>query len=139
MAESLISLCPFFLDIIQHQTNNGTIISSIDQSKLQQYPKMSTLRSVEADAGRISPSGPVSDDKLEPCPEVDVGKLMYKPQDRGVKALPKFVNGPVIASVPTKTPPLQIKRPAPRPQTCQKEGKLLAVYWKQNCPKFIVT
>ncbi|XP_054551869.1 oligophrenin-1 [Talpa occidentalis] len=109
-------------DEIQHQTPNGTITSSIETPKPPQYPKLSIQRSGEADAGRKSPSRPVSDGKLESCPEVDVGKLMSKLQDGGTKSIPKATNGPVPGSGPTKAPSFHIKRPAPRPLAHQKEG-----------------
>nr|XP_055193733.1 oligophrenin-1 isoform X2 [Nyctereutes procyonoides] len=110
-------------DDIQHQTPNGIITSSIEPSKLPQHPKLPFQRSGETDTGRKSPSiRPVSDGKLESCPEVDVGKLVSRLQDRGTKAIPKATNGPVTGSGPTKTPSFHIKRPAPRPLAHHKEG-----------------
>uniref|UniRef100_A0A8C0R3V8 Oligophrenin 1 n=1 Tax=Canis lupus dingo TaxID=286419 RepID=A0A8C0R3V8_CANLU len=95
----------------------------IEPSKLPQHPKLPFQRSGETDTGRKSPSiRPVSDGKLESCPEVDVGKLVSRLQDRGTKAIPKATNGPVTGSGPTKTPSFHIKRPAPRPLTHHKEG-----------------
>ncbi|XP_055986003.1 oligophrenin-1 [Sorex fumeus] len=109
-------------DQTQHHTPNGTISSGIDPFKLPQYPKISTQRSGEPEAGRKSPSRPVPDVKLEPCPEVNVGKLVFKLQDGGTKTLPKATNGPVPGSVPTKVPSLHIKRPAPRLLAYHKDG-----------------
>ncbi|XP_027464318.1 oligophrenin-1 isoform X3 [Zalophus californianus] len=110
-------------DEIQHQTPNGIIASSMEPPKLPQYPKLPIQRSGEADTGRKSPSSrPVSDGKLESCPEVDVGKLVSRLQDGGTKAIPKATNGPVPGSGPTKAPSFHIKRPAPRPLAHHKEG-----------------
>ncbi|XP_045651402.1 oligophrenin-1 isoform X2 [Ursus americanus] len=110
-------------DEIQHQTPNGIISSSIEVPKLPQYPKLPIQRSGEADTGRKSPSSrPVSDGKLESCPEVDVGKLVSRLQDGGTKAIQKATNGPVPGSGPTKAPSFHIKRPAPRPLAHHKEG-----------------
>ncbi|XP_032701470.1 oligophrenin-1 isoform X2 [Lontra canadensis] len=110
-------------DEIQHQTPNGIITSSIEPPRLPQYPKLPIQRSGEADTGRKSPSNwPVSDGKLESCPEVDVGKLVSRLQDGGTKAIPKSTNGPVPGSGPTKVPSFHIKRPAPRPLAHHKEG-----------------
>uniref|UniRef100_A0A7N5J9L8 Oligophrenin 1 n=1 Tax=Ailuropoda melanoleuca TaxID=9646 RepID=A0A7N5J9L8_AILME len=110
-------------DEIQHQTPNGIISSSIEVPKLPQYPKLPIQRSGEADTGRKSPSSrPVSDGKLESCPEVDVGKLVSRLQDGGTKAISKATNGPVPGSGPTKAPSFHIKRPAPRPLAHHKEG-----------------
>lgn len=115
-----------FLDEIQHQTPNGIISSSIEVPKLPQYPKLPIQRSGEADTGRKSPSSrPVSDGKLESCPEVDVGKLVSRLQDGGTKAISKATNGPVPGSGPTKAPSFHIKRPAPRPLAHHKEGTCL--------------
>ncbi|XP_069319685.1 oligophrenin-1 [Eulemur rufifrons] len=109
-------------DEIQHQTPNGTIPGSIEPLKPPQHPKLPIQRSGEADPGRKSPSRPVSDGKLEPCPEVDVGKLVSRLQDGGTKATPKATNGPMPGSGPTKTPSFHIKRPAPRPLAHHKDG-----------------
>ncbi|XP_005401641.1 PREDICTED: oligophrenin-1 [Chinchilla lanigera] len=109
-------------DEIQHQTPNGTIISSVEPPKLPQHLKLPIQRSAEVDPGRKSPSRNVPDGKLEPCPEVDVGKLVSRLQDGGTKATPKTTNGPVPASGPMKTPSLHIKRQAPRPVAHHKEG-----------------
>ncbi|XP_021105508.1 oligophrenin-1 isoform X2 [Heterocephalus glaber] len=109
-------------DEIQHQTLNGTITSSLEPPKLPQHLKLPMSRSGEADPGRKSPSRPVSDGKLDPCPEVDVGKLVSRLQDGGTKATPKTNNGPVPGSGPMKTPSLHIKRQAPRPLAQHKEG-----------------
>lgn len=118
-----------FLDEIQYHMPNGTIISSIEPHKQLQYPKLPIQRSTEADPGRKSPSRPVSDGKLESCPEVDVGKLVSRLQDGGTKTIPKATNGPVPGSGPTKAP-LHIKRPAPRPLAHHKEGKCLGMPWE---------
>nr|XP_045738403.2 oligophrenin-1 [Mirounga angustirostris] len=122
-------LIPFLtLYEIQHQTPNGIIASSMEPPKLPQYPKLPIQRSGEADTGRKSPSSrPVSDGKLESCPEVDVGKLVSRLQDGGTKAIPKATNGPVPGSGPTKAPSFHIKRPAPRPLAHHKEGKCLGI------------
>ncbi|XP_045394859.1 oligophrenin-1 [Lemur catta] len=109
-------------DEMQHQTPNGTIPGSIEPLKPPQHPKLPIQRSGEADPGRKSPSRPVSDGKLEPCPEVDVGKLVSRLQDGGTKATPKATNGPMPGSGPTKTPSFHIKRPAPRPLAHHKDG-----------------
>ncbi|KAM6143424.1 oligophrenin-1 [Erethizon dorsatum] len=109
-------------DELQHQTPNGTIASSLEPPKLPQHLKLPIQRSAEADPGRKSPSRPVPDGKLEPSPEVDVGKLVSRLQDGGTKATPKTTNGPVPASGPMKTPSLHIKRQAPRPLAHHKEG-----------------
>ncbi|KFO29885.1 Oligophrenin-1 [Fukomys damarensis] len=109
-------------DEIQHHTPNGTITSSLEPPKLPQHLKLPMPRSGEADPGRKSPSRPVSDDKLDPCPEVDVGKLLSRLHDGGTKATPKTTNGPVPGSGPMKTPSLHIKRQAPRPLAQHKEG-----------------
>ncbi|XP_053435917.1 oligophrenin-1 [Nycticebus coucang] len=109
-------------DEIQHRTPNGIIPSSIEPLKPLQHPKVPIQRSGEADPGRKSPSRPVLDGKLEPCPELDVGKLVPRLQDGGAKATPKATNGPVSGSGPTKTPSFHIKRPAPRPLVHQKDG-----------------
>ncbi|XP_026949428.1 oligophrenin-1 isoform X2 [Sagmatias obliquidens] len=109
-------------DEIQHRTPNGTIISSIEPTKMPQHPKMPMQRSGEADHGRKSPSRPVSDGKLESCLEVDVGKLVSRLQDGGTKAIPKATNGPVPGHGPTKTSSFHVKRPAPRPLAHHKEG-----------------
>lgn len=116
-----------FLDEIQHRTPNGTIISSIEPTKMPQHPKMPMQRSGEADHGRKSPSRPVSDGKLESCLEVDVGKLVSRLQDGGTKAIPKATNGPVPGHGPTKTSSFHVKRPAPRPLAHHKEGKCLGI------------
>ncbi|XP_072869706.1 oligophrenin-1 isoform X2 [Chlorocebus sabaeus] len=109
-------------DEIQHQTPNGTITGSIETPKPPQHPKLPIQRSGETDPGRKSPSRPISDGKLEPCPEVDVGKLVSRLQDGGTKITPKATNGPMPGSGPTKTPSFHIKRPAPRPLAHHKEG-----------------
>uniref|UniRef100_A0A2K5I729 Oligophrenin 1 n=1 Tax=Colobus angolensis palliatus TaxID=336983 RepID=A0A2K5I729_COLAP len=109
-------------DEIQHQTLNGTLTSSIETPKPPQHPKLPIQRSGETDPGRKSPSRPISDGKLEPCPEVDVGKLVSRLQDGGTKITPKATNGPMPGSGPTKTPSFHIKRPAPRPLAHHKEG-----------------
>uniref|UniRef100_A0A7P0TBH4 Oligophrenin-1 n=1 Tax=Homo sapiens TaxID=9606 RepID=A0A7P0TBH4_HUMAN len=109
-------------DEIQHQTPNGTITSSIEPPKPPQHPKLPIQRSGETDPGRKSPSRPILDGKLEPCPEVDVGKLVSRLQDGGTKITPKATNGPMPGSGPTKTPSFHIKRPAPRPLAHHKEG-----------------
>ncbi|XP_008589417.1 PREDICTED: oligophrenin-1-like, partial [Galeopterus variegatus] len=108
-------------DEIQHQTPNGTITSTTEPPKPSQHPKLPIQRSGEADSGRKSPSRPVSDGKLEPCPEVDVGKFVSRLQDGGSKATPKATNGPVPGSGPTKTTSFHVKRPAPRPLAHHKE------------------
>ncbi|XP_032111721.1 oligophrenin-1 isoform X2 [Cebus imitator] len=109
-------------DEIQRQTPNGMITSSIEPLKPPQHPKLPIQRSGETDPGRKSPSRPISDGKLEPCPEVDVGKLVSRLQDGGTKTTPKATNGPMPGSGPTKTPSFHIKRPAPRPLAHYKEG-----------------
>nr|XP_020017068.1 oligophrenin-1 isoform X1 [Castor canadensis] len=109
-------------DEVQHQTPNGTITSTLEAPKLPQHLKLPIQRSGETDPGRKSPSRPVSDGKLEPCPEVDVGKLVSRLQDGATKATPKATNGPVPGSGPTKNSSFHIKRPAPRPQVHHKEG-----------------
>ncbi|NP_001166568.2 oligophrenin-1 [Cavia porcellus] len=109
-------------DDIQHQTPNGSFISSLEPPKLLQHLKPPIQRNAEADPGRKSPSRLAPDSKLEPCPEVDVGKLVSKLQDGGTKATPKSTNGLMPASGPMKTPSLHIKRQAPRPLAHQKEG-----------------
>nr|XP_051683117.1 oligophrenin-1 [Oryctolagus cuniculus] len=109
-------------DEIQHQTPNGMITSSIEPPKLPQHLKLPTQKSGEVDPGRKSPNKPVSDGKLEPCTDVDVGRLVSRLQDGGSKAIPKATNGPVPASGPTKTPSFHIKRPAPKPVAHHKEG-----------------
>ncbi|KAM9577350.1 oligophrenin-1 isoform 2-T2 [Trichechus inunguis] len=109
-------------DEIQHQTPNGTITSSIEPHKLPQYPKLPIQKFGEADPGRKSPSRPISDSKLEPCPEVDVGKLVSRLQDGGTKTTLKATNGPVSGPGPTKVSSFHIKRPAPRPLAQHKEG-----------------
>ncbi|XP_025228892.1 oligophrenin-1 isoform X1 [Theropithecus gelada] len=109
-------------DEIQHQTPNGTITGSIETLKPPQHSKLPIQRSGETDPGRKSPSRPISDGKLEPCPEVDVGKLVSRLQDGGTKITPKATNGPMPGSGPTKTPSFHIKRPAPRPLAHHKEG-----------------
>ncbi|XP_047392352.1 oligophrenin-1 isoform X2 [Sciurus carolinensis] len=100
--------------------------SSLDEieepPKLPQHLKLPMQRIGEADPGRKSPSRPVSDGKLEPCPEVDVGKLVSRLQDGGTKTTPKATNGPIPGPGPTKTPSFHIKRPAPRPLAHHKEG-----------------
>lgn len=114
-------------DDIQHQTPNGSFISSLEPPKLLQHLKPPIQRNAEADPGRKSPSRLAPDSKLEPCPEVDVGKLVSKLQDGGTKATPKSTNGLMPASGPMKTPSLHIKRQAPRPLAHQKEGKCLRI------------
>ncbi|XP_078219711.1 oligophrenin-1 isoform X5 [Callithrix jacchus] len=109
-------------DEIQRQTPNGMITSSIEPPKPPQHTKLPIQRSGETDPGRKSPSRPISDGKLEPCPEVDVGKLVSRLQDGGTKTTPKATNGPMPGSGPTKTPSFHIKRPAPRPLAHYKEG-----------------
>ncbi|MBZ3888128.1 Oligophrenin-1 [Sciurus carolinensis] len=109
-------------DEIQHQTPNGTITINLEPPKLPQHLKLPMQRIGEADPGRKSPSRPVSDGKLEPCPEVDVGKLVSRLQDGGTKTTPKATNGPIPGPGPTKTPSFHIKRPAPRPLAHHKEG-----------------
>ncbi|XP_058514518.1 oligophrenin-1 isoform X2 [Ochotona princeps] len=109
-------------DEIQHQTPNGTISSSQEPPKLPQPLRPLTQKSGEAEPGWKSPNKPLSDGKLEPCPEVDVGRMVSRLQDGGTKTTPKATNGPVPACGPTKTPSFQIKRPPPRPLTQQKEG-----------------
>ncbi|XP_077002818.1 oligophrenin-1 isoform X2 [Tamandua tetradactyla] len=111
-------------DEIQHQTPNGTVSSSIEPPKLQQHPKLPVQRSGEVDPGRKSPSRPVSDGKLETCPDIDMGKLVCRLQDGGTKSTSKATNGPVPGPGPTKAPSFHIKRPAPRPLAHQKEGDL---------------
>lgn len=119
------SLHQLFLGEIQHQTPNGTIISSIEAPKLPQYPKLPIQKSGETDAGRKSPSRPVSDGKLESSHEVDVGKLVCRLLDVGTKAMTKATNGPLPGSGPSKPPSFYIKRPAPRPLAYHKEGKCM--------------
>ncbi|XP_064134470.1 oligophrenin-1 isoform X2 [Loxodonta africana] len=109
-------------DEIQHQTPNGTITSSTEPHKLPQHPKLPAQRFGEADPGRKSPSRPISDSKLEPCPEVDMGKLLSRLQDGGTKATLKATNGPMSGPGPTKVSSFHVKRPAPRPLAHQKEG-----------------
>ncbi|VTJ65296.1 Hypothetical predicted protein, partial [Marmota monax] len=109
-------------DEIQHQTPNGTITINLEPPKLPQHLKLPMQRSGEADPGRKSPSRLISDGKLEPCPEVDVGKLVSRIQDGGTKTTPKATNGPIPGPGPTKTPSFHIKRPAPRPLAHHKEG-----------------
>nr|XP_044996182.1 oligophrenin-1 [Jaculus jaculus] len=109
-------------DEIQQQTPNGTITNTLELPKLPQNLKLPTQRSGEADLGRKSLSKPVSDCKSEPSPEVDVGKLVSRLQDGGIKGTPKSTNGPVPGSGPTKAPSFHIKRPAPRPLVQHKEG-----------------
>lgn len=84
-------------------------------------------KSGEMDPGRKSPSRPVSDCQTEPCLEADMGKLVYRLQDGGTKAIPKASNGPVPGSGHTKTSSFHIKRPAPRPIVHHKEGKCLGI------------
>uniref|UniRef100_A0A8C9PTJ7 Oligophrenin-1 n=1 Tax=Spermophilus dauricus TaxID=99837 RepID=A0A8C9PTJ7_SPEDA len=109
-------------DEIQHQTPNGTITINLEPPKLPQHLKLPMQRSGEADPGRKSPSRLISDGKLEPCPEVDVGKLVSRIQDGGTKTTPKATNGPIPGPGPTKTPSFHVKRPAPRPLAHHKEG-----------------
>ncbi|XP_055461047.1 oligophrenin-1 [Psammomys obesus] len=109
-------------DETQHQTPNGTITSNLDPPKLPQHLKPPMQKSGETDSGRKSPCRPVSDCQSEPCPEVDVGKLVFRLQDGGTKATPKASNGPVPGFGPTKTSSFHIKRPAPRPVVHHKEG-----------------
>ncbi|EGV95929.1 Oligophrenin-1 [Cricetulus griseus] len=109
-------------DEAQRQTPNGTITSNLDTPKLPQHLKLPIQKSGETDLGRKSPNRPVSDSQPESCPEVDVGKLVFRLQDGGTKATPKATNGPVPGSGPTKTPPFPIKRQAPRPVAPHKEG-----------------
>jgi hypothetical protein len=127
---NLSSLHQLFPDEVQHQTPNGTITSTLEAPKLPQHLKLPIQRSGETDPGRKSPSRPVSDGKLEPCPEVDVGKLVSRLQDGATKATPKATNGPVPGSGPTKNSSFHIKRPAPRPQVHHKEGKCLVILWE---------
>lgn len=116
-----------FLDKIQHQTPNGTVINSIEIPKPPQYPNLPIQKSGESDPGRKSPSRFASDGKLESCPEVDVGKLVSRLQDGGGS---KATNGPVSGSGPTKASSSHIKRPAPRPLVHHKEGKCLGIPWE---------
>lgn len=109
-------------DEIHHPTPNGTIASNLDPPKLLQHLKLPMQKSGETDPGRKSPSRPVSDCQTEPCLEADMGKLVYRLQDGGTKAIPKASNGPVPGSGHTKTSSFHIRRPAPRPIVHHKEG-----------------
>lgn len=109
-------------DEIHHPTPNGTIASNLDPPKQLQHLKLPMQKSGEMDPGRKSPSRPVSDCQTEPCLEADMGKLVYRLQDGGTKAIPKASNGPVPGSGHTKTSSFPIKRPAPRPIVHHKEG-----------------
>lgn len=120
----------FFSDETQHQTPNGTITSNLDPPRLPQHLKLPIQKSGETDPGRKSPNRSVSDYHSEPCPEMDVGKLVFRLQDGGTKATPKATNGPVPGSGTTKTSSFHIKRPAPRPVAHHKEGKCLAMLWE---------
>ncbi|XP_006868612.1 PREDICTED: oligophrenin-1-like [Chrysochloris asiatica] len=104
---------------IKHQTPNGTITSNIDPNKLSQHPKLPIQKIEEADPGRKFLSRPISDSKLEPCSEVDVGRLVSRLQDGGTRVT---LNGPVSGSGPTKISSFHIKRPAPRLLAHHKEG-----------------
>ncbi|XP_074863885.1 oligophrenin-1 isoform X2 [Carettochelys insculpta] len=101
------------------QTPNGTITSSSPEvPKPLHRSRPPTQRAKEADPGR-----PGLDSKLEQHSEVDVGKLVSKLQDGGPKLTNKAANGVVTGTAALKTSTLHMKRPAPRPVTCSKEGE----------------
>lgn len=111
-------------DDTQEQTPNGTIASGIEPPKLPQYPKLPIQKSGDSDPWGKSLSKPVSDGKLEPFPDVDMGKLVIKLQDGPTRIVAKATNGPVPGSVPARAPSFYVKRPAPRPLASHKEGDL---------------
>ncbi|KAJ7310371.1 hypothetical protein JRQ81_007282 [Phrynocephalus forsythii] len=79
--------------------------------------------SVEDSEGELDPGKANAEGSPEPCPEVDVGKLVSRLQDGGTKLTPKAANG--VAPIPgsLKASGLHTKRPAPsRPGIGCKEG-----------------
>uniref|UniRef100_A0A5F8HB35 Oligophrenin 1 n=1 Tax=Monodelphis domestica TaxID=13616 RepID=A0A5F8HB35_MONDO len=106
----------------EDETLNGPIIDSLESPKPLPHHRLPVQRSGETEPGRRSPSRPGSDGKLEPCPEVDVGKLVSRLQDGGPKPLTKVANGLMMGPGPARAPSLHVKRPAPRPVAHNKEG-----------------
>ncbi|XP_010012034.1 PREDICTED: oligophrenin-1-like, partial [Nestor notabilis] len=72
--------------------------------------------------GGEEPGHPPTEGRPHPRTEAEVGKMVAKLQDGGVKAASKAANG-VVASPALRTSTLQAKRPAPRPGIYGREGE----------------
>lgn len=75
--------------------------------------------------GELEPGRPSSENRatVEPCAEVDVGKLVSRLQEGGAKLSGKSANSAVPTPNSPKASSLHIKRPAPRPGAGCKEGE----------------
>ncbi|XP_068956510.1 oligophrenin-1 isoform X2 [Petaurus breviceps papuanus] len=106
----------------EDETLNGPITDSPESPRPLPHHKLPVQRSGDAEPGRKSPIRISSDGKLEPCPEVDVGKLVSRLQDGGPKPPTKVANGLMMGPGPARVPSLHVKRPAPRPLAHSREG-----------------
>uniref|UniRef100_A0A8C4JH62 Oligophrenin 1 n=1 Tax=Dromaius novaehollandiae TaxID=8790 RepID=A0A8C4JH62_DRONO len=100
------------------QTLNGTAVSAgAEAPRPLHRSRVPAPRAGEADAAR-----PPAESPPEPRAEGDVGKLLSRLQDAGVKLAGRSANGVVSGPAP-KTSTLHAKRPAPRPAIYGREGE----------------
>lgn len=115
-----VSVCPVGSTADRHsETPNGS--SSTEVPKPLHRSRLPAPR-----LGGDEPGRPPTEGRPYPRTEAEVGKMVARLQDGGVKSASKAANG-VVASPALRTSTLQAKRPAPRPGIYSREGEPGAV------------
>uniref|UniRef100_A0A8C9EPJ6 Oligophrenin 1 n=1 Tax=Pavo cristatus TaxID=9049 RepID=A0A8C9EPJ6_PAVCR len=90
-----------------HQTPNGSVTTEAPRPLLR---------------SRLPAPRPGGEEPGRPPAELEVGKLVARLQDGGVKLSSKAANG-VVSSPALRTSTLHARRPAPRPGGCGRDGE----------------
>lgn len=101
----------------QSQTPNGSSIVGMEAPKPLLRSRLPAPR-----LGADEPARPLTEGRPDTRAEAEVGKLVARLQDGGVKQANKAANG-VVASPALRTAMLQARRPAPRPGIYGREGE----------------
>lgn len=73
---------------------------------------------------------PLAENRPQPRPEPELGKLGSRLQDGGAKPAGRAANG-VVSGPALRTATLQARRPAPRPGICGREGECVPAAWPE--------
>lgn len=117
---NLMAVCPLGSAADRHsQTPNGSGSGGVGT----EAPKpLHRSRLPAPRPGGDEPGRPPAEGRPDPRAEAEVGKMVARLQDGGVKPAGKAANG-VVASPALRTSTLQARRPAPRPGIYGREGE----------------
>lgn len=115
---NLMAVCPLGSAADRHgQTPNGSGSISTEAPKPLHRSRLPAPR-----PGGDEPGRPPAEGRPDLRAEAEVGKMVARLQDGGVKPASKAANG-VVASPALRTSTLQARRPAPRPGIYGREGE----------------